>query len=237
MAITVDEIMNRELFSLRPKDHADEALGYLVALEITGAPVLDKKGAPVGVVSMRDLLGRAENTPVELVMTKPALSVRLGASIEEAARLIGETNFHRLIVVDEGGRAVGVVSSLDVIRGLVGLPAQHPPPFPHYDADTDLVWTDDLPLDMDRIEAAPDSPGVFAIIRGGAGKRETVAWAEGSRNVRKRLIDLIENGAEGTLGQVLKEKELRYRAARCFGPVGQEQALAVLARRSVPNPG
>ncbi len=235
MALNVDEIMNRELFSVRPDETSGDALGYLAALRITGAPVLDPAGTPVGVLSIRDLLGRPDDVPVGELMSKPVITIPAASTIHEAGRLIGETGVHRLVAVDEGGGAVGVVSSIDIIRGLLGMPATHPETFPHYDADTDLVWTDDTPLDLDRVEAAPAGPGLLVILRGGPGRRESIAWAEGARDVRERLIELLTAGAEGPLGALIGEHGLRYRAARCFGPVGQERVLAILAHRSTPH--
>ena len=44
-----------------------------------------------------------------------------GATIQEAARRIGETGHHRLVVVDARDRPVGIVSSLDIVRGLIGM--------------------------------------------------------------------------------------------------------------------
>jgi CBS domain-containing protein len=45
--------------------------------------------------------------------------VHIGTSIEHAARLMITRHIHRLVVVDDEDRAVGVVSSLDLLRTLV----------------------------------------------------------------------------------------------------------------------
>lgn len=235
MALNVDEIMNRELFSVRPEESAGDALGYLAALRITGAPVLDEEGRPLGVLSLSDLLGRRDNITVGELMSKPVISIAAKSTIDEAGRLIGETGVHRLVAVNEDGAAVGMVSSIDIIRGLLGMPATHPETFPHYDADTDLVWTDDTPLELERVEAAPDGPGVFAILRGGPGRRESLVWAEGVRDVRARLVELLTAGARGPLGALIGEHGLRFRAARCYGPVGQERVLSILAEQVSPH--
>lgn len=42
VAKLVQEIMNREVFSLRPEESAEEALNWILALRITGAPVVDR---------------------------------------------------------------------------------------------------------------------------------------------------------------------------------------------------
>lgn len=230
MAKTVREIMNRELFSLRPSDDCEDALGYILALGITGAPVVDESRRPVGMVSFRDLLARDPHASVELRMTRPAITVDETASIEEAARRLSESGVHRLAAVDDQGRAVGLVSSLDVIRGLLGLPASHPATFPHYDAALGISWTDDTPLEIERLGAAPDGPGVFALVRGGRGMTESVVWAETARNVRTRLYDVVSLPQEASVLEALlrDRKNLRFRAAAVSDAQERMHALRAL---------
>ncbi len=216
MAKTVEEIMNPELFSLRPNDGTEEALGYLVALGITAAPVLDEERRPLGVASFRDLLLPRAPAKVADRMTVPAISVPRKASIEAVARLLDEHGVHRVVVIDDEGRAIGVASSIDVIRGLLGVPAAHPSTFPHWDKRRGVSWSDDTLLELDRLDLAPDSPGVFALVSGGKGVPERVAWAEPANNVRTRLYDILSRpqDEQPILKRLLSAtKGLRFRAA------------------------
>jgi CBS domain-containing protein len=215
MALRVKEIMNPELLALRPGERTDQALMSLDALQVTGAAVVDEQGRPLGVISLRDLMGGTGGKTVENRMTSPALVVRVDAAIQEAARLIGETGYRRLVVVDGTGCAVGMVSAVDVIRGLIGLPAEHPASFPHLDRKTGLNWTDEEKLDMEKVEFAPPGPGLFTLIYGKAGLPETVVWVESCYNVRSRLISLLSIPEENPqLNIFLQHPEhLRFRAA------------------------
>lgn len=215
MAILVEEIMNRELFFLRPDEPVDDALGYLLSLGISGAPVVDARMVPIGMLSFRDAAQADSGRRVDQNMNRPVMSIARTSSIEEAARRMAETGYHRLVVTDGGGKAVGLVSALDVMRGLIGLPAVHPPQFPHFDATTGLVWTDDAPLEAERIEAAPDAAGVLLLTRGGKAERNRAVWTEASANVRQRLLDLItEPQTSRPIARVLEEHDLWFRAAR-----------------------
>jgi CBS domain containing-hemolysin-like protein len=171
MAILVEEIMNRELFFLRPDEPVDDALGYLLSLGISGAPVVDAEMVPIGMLSFRDAAQADSGRRVDENMHRPVVSIARTSSIEEAARRMAETGYHRLVVTDASGKAAGLVSALDVMRGLIGLPAAHPAQFPHFDATTGLVWTDDAPLDAERIDMAPDAAGVLVLTRGPPGNR------------------------------------------------------------------
>jgi CBS domain-containing protein len=233
MAKRVQEIMNRELFWVGPEERVEDVLGYILALGITGVPVLDAERRPIGMVSFRDLTWVGAAT-VSDRMHKPALSVRAGSAIEEAARLIAQSGFHRLPVLDEHGSAIGLVSALDVVRGLVGAPAPHPRQFPHYDGERGLVWTDDTPLEPDWIEAAPDGPGVLLLVQGGANVTDHLVWAEPARNVRARLLDMVSLPQTGTpqLARILERSNLRYRAAAIEDPAHARAISQAMGRRA-----
>jgi len=236
MAWRVKEIMNPELYSVRPDQPAEQIRSTLVTLGITAAPVLDGNGRPLGVVSLRDLAEIPDGATAGDRMTRPAISVRPEESIETAARLLADTGLHHLPVVAADGRAVGFVSALDIVRGLIGAPAPHPSGFPHLDRETGLTWTDARSLEIGHIEAAPDGPGLFVLIYGPAGRPDQVVWAEEANNVRSRLLDVLSTPQteKPLLARWLERGGLRFRAA----PVtDRNRRLRVLARlREGENP-
>ncbi len=75
MARFVDEIMNRELFSLGPNDPAARALEHLLSLGITSAPVLDRQRRPIGVASLRDLIPARAGATVHDRLTAPPIAL------------------------------------------------------------------------------------------------------------------------------------------------------------------
>jgi hypothetical protein len=226
MAVLVQEIMNREVFSMSPTASASDALHTLTTLGLSGCPVLDDNGAPMGMIALSDLLAIGTHDTLGQHMSRPVVTVNENTTIEEAARLLGETGFHRLVVVNGDGHAVGMLSSLDVVRGLIGLPAFRPAVFSHYDESLGLTWTNDTVLDLDRVEAAPDGPGVLVLIHGGAGKPERMVWVESAQNVRKRLIDMLSMPADNPLAlqHWLEGRDLRFRAA-AQSDVGARKAI------------
>jgi hypothetical protein len=148
-------------------------------------------------------------------MISPAAVVGARATVAEAGRRLAQSGHHRLVVVDDDGRAVGNVSALDVLRELSGLPAAHPAAFPHLDAKTQLAWTDPRPFTLDEIEAAPDGPGLLMLILGGPGLPERVVWAEACNDVYARLVDILSTPQNDRpiLTRWLERGPLRFRAA------------------------
>ena len=230
MAVLIKEIMNREVFTLQPDETPDDALSYVLALGVTGAPVIGESGELLGMISLRDLFGDRQGVTIADRMTTPAVSVTQHMPISEAGKLMGETGYHRLAVTDENGRLVGILSTLDVVRGLLGMPASHPATFPHYDPETGATWTDDHLLEFERVEAAPEGPGVVALVRGGTGTRESIVWVEATDNMRRRLIDMLSLPEEQTLmlRKVLAFRELRFRATSIADVTEREHLVSKL---------
>lgn len=227
MAVTVAEIMNRELFTLRPDERLADAVRFLVALSIGGAPVVEN-AIPVGIVSIHDLLAQRAGDTVRDRMSYPVLTTSAEVTIEEAARVMGERGVHRIVVVDGAGRAIGIASAVDLMRGLLGIPVTHPPTFPHFDPATGLKWTDDAPLDRPHAELAPEGSGLVVLVRGGAGVRERVIWAEGCDDIQARMLAIAANGPDEpiTLKQLLMRPDgLRFRAAPSKSEIDKKRAL------------
>ena len=117
----VCDYMNDDLVYLREGDHLRVALAPMLDLGISAVPVLDAEHRPISLVTMRDFA--EERTSPRDAPTLIAAS----ATIAEAARVMTQANVHHLVVVDASGSALGMLASLDVIRGLAGLPPRHPP--------------------------------------------------------------------------------------------------------------
>jgi len=94
---------------------------------ITGLPVVDADGRLVGVISQTDLLylalpsvralirHRERGIRVGEVMSTPPVTIDSGATLRTAARLMNDDRLHRLVAIDEGGRPIGVISSMDFV--------------------------------------------------------------------------------------------------------------------------
>jgi hypothetical protein len=233
MASLVQDVMNPELFHLRPTDSAEDALNGLLGFGITGAPVLDEAGRPLGMVSLRELAQRRRGQPASEIMSAPAAVVPVAATVTEAARMLAESGHHRLVVVDENGRAAGNVSALDLLRALLGLPPSHPAPFPHFDRSTGLVWSDPAPLEIPALDATPVGPGLIALLHQDAAGRDHVVWAEAVHNVYTRLTDMLSAPQTEwpVLASWLSRGGLRFRAARVDDPAQGREALHRLLGR------
>lgn len=230
MARTVQEIMNPEVFGVRPEEESTPTLEALLAFGVTAAPVLDDERHPLGVISIRDLV---PSGTAPLRMTSPAETIPESASIQDAGRALAAANVHHLVVVDALGRASGMVSAIDVVRGLLGLPTPHPMTFPHLDRELGVSWTDDRELVREATVYAPPAPGVLVLREGGAGITDSTVWAEACMDLRARLEALLDLPQTETpvLARILRRAGVRFQVALIAERAARERVVAALEHR------
>lgn len=129
-------------------DPVERVAQILTSRNISGVPVVDRHDRLMGVVSKSDLLrrcalGDSEDGPAYLmdvvrgvrppnkdalqlppicvhdVMTPNPAKVCPDSPLVEVARLMVSRRVHRVIVVDENGFPIGIITSLDLINALV----------------------------------------------------------------------------------------------------------------------
>lgn len=125
---TAADLMTRTVVALRPETTIADAIRILVRHEISGAPVVDREGRLVGLLSEHDCLrvtasgdytaeDLALGEPVSTLMSRPAYVVGPQFGIYSIAHVFLVGRIRRLPVV-EGDRLVGLIARRDVLRGL-----------------------------------------------------------------------------------------------------------------------
>jgi IMP dehydrogenase len=87
---------------------------------ISGFPVVEKSGRLVGIVTNRDMrfAGNVDQPISELMTRENLVTVRPGTSEDEAQRLLHAHRIEKLLVVDEAGRCIGLITVKDIERAV-----------------------------------------------------------------------------------------------------------------------
>ena len=117
---TAAEVMTRGVLTVDADWSVGELATFLEHHAISGAPVVDAEGALLGAVSVTDIARRDGSSKVREIMTPMIFSVDTSASAQEVADTMIRGRVHRLFVM-EGGRLVGVISSLDLLSLVRGV--------------------------------------------------------------------------------------------------------------------
>lgn len=141
--MTVAEIMHKGVMTVQRSTSLQEVSSFFIEHGITGSPVVDDEGVPVGVISMSDLTAHAagldkpkesgylehlwhEDPPhvADLtfaadvtagdVMTEFLIRVDAKAEVRELLDLMKSARLHRVFVTDQD-KLVGIVTTLDLV--------------------------------------------------------------------------------------------------------------------------
>ncbi len=138
---TIENLMTREVVSVRGDTTFKDIATLLTEHDISGVPVTDLEGRVIGVVSEADLVRpRSQSGPnhrmpwrrhprrrprlqtdltAAHLMTSPAVTVAAGTDVTAATQLFTDRQIKRLPVVDTDDRLVGILSRHDLVRVFV----------------------------------------------------------------------------------------------------------------------
>jgi len=100
--------------TIEPEAPLHQAVALMKEHEISGIPVT-RGGQLVGILTHRDLrFERNLEQPVEKVMTRDLVTAREGVTQEDAKVLLHKHRIEKLLVVDEAGKLVGLITIKDI---------------------------------------------------------------------------------------------------------------------------
>jgi CBS domain-containing protein len=148
------DIMTTSLLTLTPDMTVGQAARMLAERGVSGAPVLDGRGALIGILTEGDLirrlavsqdkprswfLGLFDSAPAQAehfarshgrrvrdVMTATVEAVREDTPVAQVAAILERQGVRRVPVVGEDGRLVGLVSRADLLKASLAEPAPAP---------------------------------------------------------------------------------------------------------------
>jgi CBS domain-containing protein len=115
------DYMTKDVVTVEIPSNRDDVLRILKRTGISGVPVV--KGPQkklIGIVTRKDILRKAEETQVALLMTADPLTIRPDVTLSEAAEIMTKMNVRRLPVV-EGDTLLGLLSVSDLVGAVAKL--------------------------------------------------------------------------------------------------------------------
>ena len=120
--VQVKDVMSSPVKTVLEHDSVEQAAKKMIANDLGSIIVTDAKGNPVGIITERDIVDRvvAENrvprsVKAEATMSRPVRITTPEADIKEAAESMRDHNIRRLVVM-EGGKMIGIISSKDIVQ-------------------------------------------------------------------------------------------------------------------------
>jgi len=119
----VGAVMTRGAVALPEDARVGDAV-QLMANQRLGCVVVERHGRPVGILTERDLVRLGDEgidfatTALTRVMSHPVHTVTAAESLPAAISRMEVAQTRRLVVVDEGGSTVGIVTRHDIVKVL-----------------------------------------------------------------------------------------------------------------------
>lgn len=123
------DVMSDAILSVSSDASVLEAAKLLVNCRVSAMPVVNEDGTMAGIVSEADLIGETRDyvetngAPVRRVaevMTRDVITAPEDTPLDQLAGLMKARNIKRIPILKDGA-VVGIVSRVDVLRGLISL--------------------------------------------------------------------------------------------------------------------
>ncbi len=129
-ALIVADLMSDEPIVVAFDAPIEQAERLMRTYRVGGLPVVDNGGHLVGVISQTDFMylrdpevsrlihHRNSGIRVGEVMSRPPVCVEMTTPIADAARMMRDELIHRVVVIDDSQRPIGVLSASDFVSAL-----------------------------------------------------------------------------------------------------------------------
>jgi len=120
--IPVRDIMTTRVKTAKTDSTIMEVVRKMNKFDVGSIIILDSAAKSVGIITERDVLRKIvepqlppDAVKAMQIMSSPLVTIGSDAGVEQAARLMIERKIKKLPVV-EGGKLVGIVTSMDIMR-------------------------------------------------------------------------------------------------------------------------
>jgi CBS domain-containing protein len=119
--IKITDYMTQPVITAKPSDTVKAVIDKMNHYNI-GSLVVVEKNKLAGIITERDVLRKAfankldlEKTPIKKIMTTGVHTIKLSGSLIEVASMMKSHSMRRIVVIDNKGKPIGMVTSKDLI--------------------------------------------------------------------------------------------------------------------------
>lgn len=123
MTLFASDVMVKDVITVSESTLLKDVTKMFGEKRITGAPVVNAEGALVGVLSETDIIRKTTSIgawspkTAGQIMTKPAVTVAPGETLQRVCELMHNRRIHR-VVVAEGAQIKGIITTMDILRAI-----------------------------------------------------------------------------------------------------------------------
>lgn len=126
MPLSVKDVMHR-LMTINAEESVFVAV-QMMSDKNVGSIIVEEDGKPVGIITERDIVGKIsargldpKDVRCKEIMSPSLITVSSGAGLQQATQVMDDNNIKKLLVVDQAGKIVGIVSMTDLLRPITAM--------------------------------------------------------------------------------------------------------------------
>src|SRR5215207_2794185 len=125
MGLLASDVMIKDVVVISETVPLKEVTHLFAERKITGAPVVNAQGELVGVISETDIIRKSNSigawspSTAGQIMTRPAVAVAPGDTLQRVCELMYNRRIHRVVVAD-GAQIRGIITTMDILRSIAG---------------------------------------------------------------------------------------------------------------------
>lgn len=123
MTLHARDVMVKDVITVSEKTPLKEVTKLFGDKHITGAPVVNEAGDLVGVISESDIIRKTTSIGAwspklaGQIMTKPAVTVAPGETLQRVCELMFNRHIHRVVVAEDKVIS-GIITTMDILRAI-----------------------------------------------------------------------------------------------------------------------
>ena len=119
-SLKIEELMSKDVKTVKPDTEVDQLIHTMIENSHLGYPVVDDDGEVLGIVTLEDLQRHSSegSERVEDIMTSEITSIHLSQGAGDAFNKMTNSDLGRLVVVDDEGQLVGIITRSDIFNAL-----------------------------------------------------------------------------------------------------------------------
>lgn len=125
----VKDLMTYGVITVPDSVTVTEVIRVLVEGHVHGVAVISETNEPVGIISEKDIVksfGKDFNeVTARDIMSSPVQTVGMDGTIEDAAAIMRDKGYNRMLVVDDKDLLRGILSLTDIVNEILEIVQEH----------------------------------------------------------------------------------------------------------------
>ncbi|MEO2152496.1 MAG: CBS domain-containing protein, partial [Thermococcus sp.] len=112
----VKTLMTKDPVVIQLPATRDYALELFKKHNVRSFPVVNKEGKLVGIISVKNVLIHPDEDQLAMLVRRDVPTVKANDDLKKAVRKMLETDYRRVVVVDDEDRPIGILTVGDIVR-------------------------------------------------------------------------------------------------------------------------